>query len=201
VHEAGQAFAGVLADGVAAGAIDRTKADAAIEKIVEAAHAMHEESLDALNQLHAALNKEQREKLLTLMHGRFEHWKASHGRDEHPDHAEHPGPLAAMQKDLGLSQDQVEKIRASFKTEMTQHPQDHEHKEAQDHMKAFAEAWKSDSFDAKSLGTGKDAAEKMARFAATRMARVLEAAAPVLTPDQRAKLSAQIRERSTHKPA
>ena len=72
-------------------------------------------------------------------------------------------------------------------------PQNHAHKEVQDHLTAFAAAFKADTFDAKKLAGGKAANGHMAKWGATRMARFIEAAAPVLTPEQRTKLAEKIR--------
>jgi hypothetical protein len=68
-------------------------------------------------------------------------------------------------------------------------------------MQAFAAAFKADTFDAHTLATENAANGHMARWGATRRARWLEAAAPVLTPDQRAKLSQSMRDRASHPPA
>jgi hypothetical protein len=67
----------------------------------------------------------------------------------------------------------------------------------QDHLRVFASAFKGEAFDAKTLTGAKAADGHMARWGATRRTRFLEAAAPVLTPDQRAKLAQTIRERAT----
>jgi Spy/CpxP family protein refolding chaperone len=203
---AGQELAAVLADGVAAGAVDRAKTDAAIDKLAAAADAMHSAMLDALNQLHGALNAQQRAALVDKLQAHFDKWKEAHGRDEADDHAQHPGHLAALTKELGLTPDQAEKIRASFREgskprpqEHEQHLQDHDHKDARDFLAAFATAFKADTFDAKSVGGGNAANAHMARWGATRMARFFEAAAPVLTPDQRAKLAGMIRDRTNRR--
>ena len=78
--------------------------------------------------------------------------------------------------------------------------QTHDHKEVEGHMQAFGTAFKADTFDAKTLGTESDANKHIASWGATRMARFFEAAAPVLTPDQRTKLAARMREHAS-KPA
>lgn len=78
--------------------------------------------------------------------------------------------------------------------------QDHQHKEVTDHLQSFATAFAADSFDAHSLGNAGAANGHMARWAATRRARWLEAAAPLLTADQRTKLAQTMRERASRAP-
>jgi Spy/CpxP family protein refolding chaperone len=186
----------VLADGVAAGAVNRAKADAAIGKLVTQVQGLHDASLAALDQLHKALTPAQRAALVDAMQAHWEKWKEAQGHDEADEHHHQAGYLLALVRDLGLSKDQAEKIKAKFREGMKATPQDDKHKEVQDHLQAFATAFKSDSFSAKSLTKAKAANGHLAKWGATRRARFLEAAAPVLTPDQRTKLADQIRERA-----
>jgi Spy/CpxP family protein refolding chaperone len=187
-------FANTLADGVAAGKVDRAKVDAAIAKLVTQVQGGREASLTALNQLHAALTSAQRAKLVDELHGHWEKWKEAQGHDEADDKQHHAGHLLALVRDLGLSQDQADKIKAGFHDKMKAAPQDHAHKEVQDHLTAFGTAFKADTFDAKKVAGGKAADGHIAKWGATRRARFLEVAAPVLTPDQRTKLAQQIRD-------
>ncbi len=187
-------FANTLADGVAAGKVDRAKVDAAIGKLVTQVQGAHDASLTALNQLHAALTPPQRAKLVDELHEHWEKWKEAQGKDEADDKQHHAGHLLALVRDLGLSQDQADKIKAGFHDKMKAAPQDHAHKEVQDHLTAFGTAFKADTFDAKKVAGGKAADGHIAKWGATRRARFLEVAAPVLTPDQRTKLAQQIRD-------
>jgi Spy/CpxP family protein refolding chaperone len=193
---AGKDLANTLADGVAAGKIDRPKVDAAINKIATQAQGLHDASLTALNELHAALTAPQRAKLVDSLQAHWERWKEAQGRDEADDHQHRSGHLLALVRQLGVTQEQAEKIKASFRDKMKASPQDHTHKEVQDHLQAFATAFKSDTFDAKKLAGAKVANGQMARWGATRMARFIEAATPVLTPEQRTKLAGILRERA-----
>jgi Spy/CpxP family protein refolding chaperone len=195
---AGKDLANVLADGVAAGAVDRAKADSAVNKLVIQVQGLHDASLAALNQLHSALNAQQRTALSDELQSHWDKWKEAHGRDEADDHQHHPGYLLALVRQLGLSKEQAEQIKSNFHERMKATPQDHAHKEVQDHLRAFATAFKAEAFNAKSLTSAKAANGHMARWGATRRARFLEAAAPVLTPEQRAKLAEAIRDRASH---
>jgi Spy/CpxP family protein refolding chaperone len=191
---AGKDLGETLADGVAAGKVDRAKVDAAIGKLVTQVQGVHDASLTVLDQLHAALNAQQRAKLVDEVQAHWEKWKEAHGRDETDDHQHRSGHLLGLVQELGLSQDQADKIKASFRDKMRAAPQDRAHKEVQDHLQAFATAFKADTFDAKKLSGAKAANGHMARWGATRMARFIEAATPVLTPEQRAKLAQTIRQ-------
>ncbi len=191
---AGKDLANTLADGVAAGKVDKAKDDAAINKLVTQVQGLHDASLTSLNDLHAALNAQQRAKLVDEVQGHWEKWKEAHGKDEADDKQHRSGHLLALVRDLGLSQDQADKIKASFKDKMKASPQDHAHKEVQDHLTAFATAFKAETFDAKKLAGAKAANGHMAKWGATRMARFIEVATPVLTPEQRTKLAEKIRD-------
>jgi Spy/CpxP family protein refolding chaperone len=193
---AGKDLANTLADGVAAGAVDRPKTDAAINKLVTQVQGLHDPSLVALNQLHAALTAQQRAALVDAVQAHWEKWKDAHGRDEQDDHQHRSGHLLSLVKELGLTKDEAAKIKANFHERMKNSPQDQGHKEVQDHLQAFATAFKGEAFNAKSLAGAKAADGHMARWGATRMARFFEAAAPVLTPDQRTKLAQTIRDRA-----
>jgi Spy/CpxP family protein refolding chaperone len=198
---AGKDLANTLADGVAAGKLDKAKDDAAVAKLVTQVQTTHDASLGALNDLHEVLTPAQRAKLIDLVTDHWEKWKAAHGKDEADDKEHHPGFLLGLVREVGLTQDQADKIKASFKDNMKKSPQDHTHKEVQDHLTAFAKDFKADKFDAKKLGpSGKMAAAHMAKWGASRRARFLEVAAPILTPDQRTKLAGIIRDHAD-KPA
>ena len=60
-------FASTLADGVAAGSVDRAKADAAINKLVTQVQGLQDASFAALDQLHAVLTAPQRAKLVDAL--------------------------------------------------------------------------------------------------------------------------------------
>jgi Spy/CpxP family protein refolding chaperone len=202
VHQANVSLENMLADGVAAGAVDRGKADAAVAQIATAIGTLHDATADSINQLHAVLTPPQRAALIDKIQAHWQKWKDAHGRDEEgtDPKPKEGGPLAHIQKDLSLSDDQVAKIKASFADGVKAAGQTHDHKEVEGHMQAFGTAFKADTFDAKSLTTENDANKHIAAWGATRMARFFEAAAPVLTPDQRTQLAAKIRDRASKPP-
>jgi Spy/CpxP family protein refolding chaperone len=197
---AGQDLSNTLADGVAAGSVDRAKADAAIDKLVAQVQAVQGSALDAMNQLHAALTPAQRAALVDKLQEHFEKWKEANGHEDQ-DGQHRSGPMLGLVKDLSLSQSEAQQIKESYRNMLKASApaaggQDHQHKEVADHLQAFGTAFKADKFDAHTLAGTSAAGGHMAKWGATRMARFLEAAAPVLTPDQRTKLAQLIRDRA-----
>jgi Spy/CpxP family protein refolding chaperone len=199
-RSAGQDLASALADGVAAGSVDRAKADAAIDKLVAQVQAAQGSSVDAMNQLHAALTPAQRAALVDKVQEHFEKWKEANGHEDQ-DGQHRSGPMLGLVKDLSLSQSEAQQIKESYRNLLKASAPpaggpDHQHKDIADPLQALATAFKADSFDAHALAGAGTAGGHMAKWGATRMARFLEAAAPVLTPDQRAKLAQLIRDRA-----
>jgi Spy/CpxP family protein refolding chaperone len=182
----------LLADGVAAGAVDKAKVDKAIDKLVAQMKTMQAASAEALGKLHAVLTPPQRAALVDKVGENWEKWKAAHGQDEKEEKEHKSGHLLGLVRDLNLSQDEAQKIKAAFQAKMKAAPQDHEHKEVQEHLQKFGTAFKADKFDPKTVSSEK-ADMHMAKWGAARRAAFLEAAAPILTPDQRTKLADKIR--------
>jgi Spy/CpxP family protein refolding chaperone len=189
--------AGLLADGVAAGKVDRVKTDAAIGKMTAQVQLQQDASLDALNQLHAALTPAQRTSLSDALVAHFAKWREAQGHDEQDDGKNRSGHLLGLVKDLGISRDQAQQIKASFKTLLKASPQEAEPPKVEAHLKGLADGFKKDTFDARTLKTTPSAGASMAKWGSTRMARFLEAAAPILTADQRTKLAEMIRARAS----
>lgn len=127
-----------------------------------------------------------------------------HDGDEHagkhrrggPEGHGQGNPMRKLAKELDLTDAQ----KQAFKDEMkARHAREGggDHKAAFDgmreHMKAVADAFVSDKFDPVALGVGKQA-KMMAEQGATRSADMAEVAVRILTPEQRTKLAAKIRE-------
>jgi Spy/CpxP family protein refolding chaperone len=185
-----------VADGVAAGKIDKGKVDLAIAQLSAAAGQVHEAVADSLNQLHAVLEPQQRMALVDKISAHFEVWDEVNSADESAERDAHGGHLGRVAKELGLSPDQVEKSRANFKASVSGTPPHFDRKEAEEYMTAFGKAFAGDAFDARTLGTAANA--HIATWGATRMARLYEAVVPVLTPEQRAKLADVLRRHSNY---
>ncbi|MGO9835031.1 MAG: Spy/CpxP family protein refolding chaperone [Polyangiaceae bacterium] len=189
----------ILADGIAAGTIDTAKVDAAIAQVTSATGGLHDATADALNQLHAVLTPEQRAALVDKVQAHWAIWRHANGEEQATPGGspggEHLGMLA---KELGLSPDQIEKVRANMSAAVAGSRVRPDPQAVEAHMQAFAAAFKSDAFDAKSLTTASAASSHLASWGATRMAHFFESVNPVLTPDQRAKLSQELREHLNH---
>ena len=181
-----QAVVSVLAEGVAASAIDRGKLDAAIAQLAAAAAAVHDSAVDELNQLHGVLTPPQRAALVDKLEAHRELWRqANQGRHDH---------LAAMTAELALTPDQVDKVRKELATAASPL---REH-DIEAHLRDFEKAFQGDVFDAKTLTRANDTNRHMAEWGAGRLARFCEAVNPLLTGEQRVKLVALLREHLSH---
>jgi Spy/CpxP family protein refolding chaperone len=182
-----------LADGIAAGKIDTAKVDAAVAKVSAASAQIHTATGDALTQLHDALSAQERQALVDKVKAHWEVWQKVNtgekaGSTEKDSHLEH------LTKMLSLTPDQVTKVTAALATEAP--AKDSDPKPVDAYITAFATAFTADKFDPKALAAPATAAAgHMARFGGARMAHFYEALTPVLTPEQRTKLAAHLRER------
>jgi Spy/CpxP family protein refolding chaperone len=192
-----QAVHVALADGIAAGAIDHTKVDAALAQLMAAAGAVHDATTDALNQLHAALTPAERAALVDKVEAHWEVWQKANA-EEQKDATGQPrkeGHLDRLAHEIGLTQDQLDKIHASLASAPVP-PFDVQKVAA--HIRAFGDAFRADTFDAKTLTTGGGANAHLAQFGAGKMVRFYEAVDPVLTADQRTKLVGILREHASY---
>jgi Spy/CpxP family protein refolding chaperone len=198
-HQAHAALLTTLADGIAAGNVDAQKVDAAAAQVAAAAAQVHVAAADALNRLHAVLTPPQRAALADKVEAHFRVWKGANS-EEGPAESGHMAHLAT---ELGLSPDQTAKAQATFASSMATGPAgaSFDPKAAEAHVQAFGQAFAGDPFDAKTLGTADRANVTVATWGATRLARFYEAVSPVLTPDQRAKLAAMLREHANQQQA
>ena len=190
-----------LADGIAAGTIDAAKVNAALAQLTAASSSLHEAAAEALNQLHAVLTPEERAALVDKVEAHWAIWQQANG-DEAPASAGGPpsgGHLQALTAELGLTPDQIEKIRANESAAAKESPVKPDPQKIEAHLQAFGAAFRGDTFDARSLSTGAGANAHLASWGATRMAIFFESVSPVLTPDQRAKLAERVREHAEHR--
>ncbi len=194
-----QALHVALADGIAAGGIDKAKVDAALAQVTAAAGAVNDATTDALNQLHATLTPPQRAALVDKVEAHWEVWQKANAFEQ-KDATGQPrkgGQLARLAGEIGLTQDQLDKIHASLAA--SPRPPFEPEKVAA-HIKAFGDAFRAETFDAKTLTTGSGANAHLATFGAARMVRFYEAVDPVLTADQRGKLAAILKEHASYNP-
>jgi Spy/CpxP family protein refolding chaperone len=197
-----QALHTALADGIAAGGIDRAKIDAALAQVSAAAAGAHDATADALDQLHATLTPEERGALADKVIAHWHVWQTATA-DEQRDPSGQPrkgGRLAPLAAEIGLTPDQVDKIHAALASPGASAPA-FDPQEVETHVRAFADAFRSGSFEAKTLASGATADAHLAGAGAARMVRFYEAVDTAITADQRAKLAAILREHASTNPS
>lgn len=194
VRVANAAVMAVLADGIASGTIDQTKLDAALGGVSASAGQVHAATVDALNQLHKLLTPEQRAALVDKIEAHWTVWKETNAGDQAADNAKAGGHIQHLATEIGLSPDQVQKTQANLAALAPAARGPFDASAAEAHEKAFAAAFVADPFDANTLTTANPANTGIASWGASRMVHFYQALNPVLTADQRAKLSATLRE-------
>jgi Spy/CpxP family protein refolding chaperone len=183
-----------IADGVAAGKLDTTKINAALEKHATAQAGVHEATADALTQLHDALTPGERAALVEKVQAHWAVWRKVNVEQKAGNKDEAGGHLAKLTKLLTLTPDQVDKISKALGTDAPPTPKT-DPKAAEDHIQAFATAFVADKFDPKALAPAASASSgHVARHGGARLVRFYTAVTPVLTPEQRTTLAAEIRE-------
>jgi Spy/CpxP family protein refolding chaperone len=187
-----------LADGVAAGNVDRGKLDPMTQQLATAAGGIHDGVVDSLNQLHNILTPPQRQALVDKVEAHLQVWHHTNVDDEAGNKDKNDGQIDAMTKWLALTPQQVDQITTAYMSAVGSSPK-FDRAEADNHFKAFAEAFTADQFDARSLTTGANLNAHMAAWGISRTINLYSAAAPVLTPDQRTKAAEGLRRHANYK--
>lgn len=195
-HDAEKAVLLALADGMASNEIDQPRVDAAIAQLKTASARVDDAVAGSLGALHATLTPPQRAALADKVEAHFEVWHHTNTPDEAAMRDAHGGHLGKLAKELALSPQQVETIRASFTSSMSGVPH-FDRAETDARIKAFGAAFAGDTFDPKAHSTGSPNAH-MAAWGITRTVHFYEAVLPVLTPEQRAKLADDIRRHANY---
>jgi len=186
----------LLADAVQAGVVNPQAVDAAIAQLATAAGARQVATVAALKKLHAALTPVERATLVDKVQAHWAVWGHANGAAAGATQADE-GRLAELTELLGLTSEQLDKVKTTLAaTAAGAQPLDF--KDVDGHLHAFEAAFTAPVFDPKTLGLGSTADARLAAVGATRMARFCEAAVPVLTPEQRLKLAAHLREHLDH---
>jgi Spy/CpxP family protein refolding chaperone len=188
-----------LSDGIAANKIDTATVDATIAQLNTAAATAQSCSVDALNQLHTLLSAAERVALVDKVQAHWEVWRQVNHEAEPGGGREKGGRIAELARDLSLTADQVEKVTAALHAVQADLAGKFDPKMVETQVHAFATAFGSEAFDAKSV-TG-NANGDLAAQGGRRMAVFYETVLPQLTPDQRTKLAAHLREHAGHQPA
>ena len=108
-----QQLATTLADGLARGTIDAAIVDAAVAKVAASAVAVEGGSAYALNGLHAVLTPPQRAALVDKVEAHWAVWQTANSDGSAPGAEAGGTHLAVLARDLDLTADQVERIRAA----------------------------------------------------------------------------------------
>jgi Spy/CpxP family protein refolding chaperone len=197
LHEANKAVLQLLADGVAAGNIDKAKVDAAVAKAGTAAAPIPGATADLLTKLHAALRPEQRAALVDKVDAHWATWRDVNGTDHTPDGGVPKADrrLHHITKELGLTSDQLDKFKASLDASSKDVKKPFDPSRFEAFSKAFDAAFVEATFDAKKLPAAGPEAARMVSWGAERMGWFYEALTPILTTDQRTKLADKLRER------
>ena len=194
-----QSLVATLAEGLTSATIDVAKVDTGVAHVIAAASSAHEASAAALNDLHSILTPVQRGALVDKVDAHWAVWQKANA-DETGSAKLDGGHLAMLATDLGLSPDQVEKIRAGLGDGMKAVPR-LDPQEIEAHLRAFGDAFRSDSFDANALPTASGADAHMIGWGAANLAHFVEVAGPVLTQEQRIELAERLREHAAHDPS
>ncbi|HSZ83390.1 MAG TPA: Spy/CpxP family protein refolding chaperone [Polyangia bacterium] len=197
VHEAERELLGTLADGLGDTGFDAAKVDGAVSRVSLAATGVHDAAAKTLNELHDILTPPQRVALVDKVEAHWAVWREENDGDASPLPRADRGHLAALTNELGLTPDQVAKIRARLADGgKGVAPLDRQEVAAQ--LRAFGDAFCADAFDARVLGTKLPTDTRLVGWGAGHLARVVETMGPILTPAQRATFAQTLRNHADH---
>jgi Spy/CpxP family protein refolding chaperone len=188
----------LLADGVAAGNIDLSRVDDAVVAVAASAGAAYAATTDALSQLHGVLSAPERAALVDKVEAHWAVWRQANA-DTTGVSIPGGGRLELLAIELGLTADQVEKVRVGLGQTARALPE-LDPQEVAAHLRAFGDAFRSETFDATRLKMGSSANSHMVGWGAAHMANFVETLSLVLTPEQRATFAQRLREHVSHDP-
>ncbi|MBK6695852.1 MAG: Spy/CpxP family protein refolding chaperone [Myxococcales bacterium] len=170
-----------LADQVERGAIDKAALAPKVETAMNAFKKVRGEDMAALAELHKTLTPDQRKAFVDAFEPKMMH-KAMEG---------HPmKERLGKWRELELTSDQKDKLKEAFKAQVGgEHPMK-AFREHRGHAKRALESFKNDTFNANEVMPDRTA-EWLPR-----MLKFVETATPILTPEQRTKAAAMLRERA-----
>jgi Spy/CpxP family protein refolding chaperone len=205
-----KAYHEALVEQVRSGAIDASKLESHLDAMAAAMKAKRGELATALEKLHTTLSSEQRSALISELETRAPQHRGKR-HEEGDDGERHDkkrfgrrgrggGPAAWLLRDLDLSAEQREKIKAATEGLRGERPDkaamNERHEAMRAKVKAFADAFASDSFDADALlADGDKDAHMRSRLDAK--TKLLEAVVPILDDSQRQELASRM-ERGPH---
>ena len=193
LHDANVVVINLLADGITSGNIDKAKVDAAVAKAGTASGTVQAATVDVLNQLHKVLRPEQRTALVDKVDAQWATWREAN--DPGSDAMKHDRHIAHLAKEIGLTSDQVDKLKAALDATKDA-KKTYDPAAADAYVKAFDTSFVTDTFDAKKLPAAGPESSRLVAWGAEHMAWFYEALSPILTADQRPKVADKLRQRA-----
>jgi hypothetical protein len=185
-----------VAEGVVAGAVTRAGAvNDSLAKLGTAAVEMRDCKPDALNRLHGLLSSAEREALTDKVQAQWEVW--AEVNDEAEVQGKEPdGRLAELTREVSLTGDQVAAISTALHSSRAVAVNRFDRHASEEYLQAFATAFASELFDAKSVMPRAD--DQLVTHGARRMVSFYETVTPLLTTEQRGQLATQLRGHANH---
>ena len=185
----------MIADGVAAGAVDAAKVEAGVAKLKVSAGLIHDCVAGPLNQLHSTLSPVERAELGDKVQAHWEVWR--HVNHDAEAGGREPGSrLADLARELSLTGAQVEKLSPALRTALAGQGAKLDAERIKGLVQKFATDFAGDAFDARTVKTNTTA--DLTAHGTMRMALFYETVAPLLTPAQRTTLAGHLREHASH---
>ncbi len=187
-----------LADGIAVGAIDKSRVDGITDSLEPAVAAEKDCSATALDQLHAVLSPSERIALAEKVRAHFEVWREVNYQERAAAGGRIPR-LGRLARELNLTDAQVQQIQASLPLAMTTQDGTFKRRQAEERLSEFATAFVNDRFEARTISSYEN--REIGLYGTKRMVLFYEAVTPALTPPQRQQLAEQLREFASRPPA
>jgi len=206
---------GDVADGITAGKLDHKKTDADITALATAVAATAPTMQDAMNRLYKTLDAAQRKKLVETMREKgkdmHQHMAEHEGMGKGPMTKDHEGmgkgpmtkdhegmgesPLLKLADALALTPEQKDKLKTKLEAQMKANHATvkTKHEAAQKQLDAIGTAFEGDKFEAKKAGIG-TLAPDLVKTMATQKVQFVETVLAVLTPEQRTRFAAHLKE-------
>lgn len=184
-----------VADAILAGAIDHSKIDPEIERLIDGVQANRTIAQDAVNRLHDALDHGQRARVAARMRANAEAWQTLNQYDQPQGRGSGADRIHALAEALGLSSTQEVGVRAAVADSLRQSAPviQEKLKAVRGHAKTVASAFEADTFDARTVDVAKFSAD-MARLWISLVVGSVEAVLRVVPSELRARFASRFRQ-------
>ena len=179
---------------VRAGGVDETAIRSRVKTLKAAFDQAKPGLIQNLNKLHGLLDEDQRRQLVDALHERIKTRMHGHGPGAHGGPHKFLKRLAAK---LGLTGRQEDNIRARLKEEFPHHPAEarKRHQKIRDEMRAAAEAFVADGFDAAKLALWSHHERQEQHL--DKIIGVSKVVLPVLSIEQREHIATHLEQRAS----